>query len=198
VFAIGNGKGSSEFRGWLQRLVAAGYFTPYVIRVLSVDEAGASVYSVSSDAKKDLPGMDCNLVSAVSLARRVLDPLSELVKIDPKSLGVGLYQHDLTAKVLDTALDAVVSYCVSEVGADLNTASVCVLQKIAGLGAKRAQAIVDFREKHGPFTNRSQLLLVKGKLPPTRLTLHSTKLRTKFKNSRKKYFLELRLPLRHF
>ena len=163
VFAIGNGKGSTDVRKWLQRLVEAKHFHPFDIRILSVDEAGASVYSVSPEARKELPGMDCNLISAVSLARRVLDPLSELVKIDPKSLGVGMYQHDLTAKVLDAALDTVDSSCVSEVGADLNTASACVLQKIAGLGPARANAIVAFREKHGPFTNRSQLLLVKGK-----------------------------------
>ena len=122
-----------------------------------VNEAGASVYSASPLAAAEFPDYDVNLRSAVSIARRLQDPLAELVKIDPKAIGVGQYQHDCPQKELDTALGSVVEDCVNAVGVDVNTASGSLLQQVSGLNATTARNIVTYREENGAFTSRSQL-----------------------------------------
>ena len=122
-----------------------------------VSEAGASVYSASSLAAEEMPTLDVNLRSAVSIARRLQDPLAELVKIDPKAIGVGQYQHDMPQKRLGEALEAVVEDCVNSVGVDVNTASQSLLRQVAGLNAATAKNLVAYREEHGPFTSRAQL-----------------------------------------
>lgn len=124
---------------------------------LVVSEAGASVYSASALAAAELPGMDVSLRGAVSIARRLQDPLAELVKIDPKSIGVGQYQHDVTAAKLDRSLDAVVEDCVNAVGVDVNTASPALLSRVAGVGPLLSENIVAYRNENGPFTKRSEL-----------------------------------------
>ncbi|MGD2206747.1 MAG: helix-hairpin-helix domain-containing protein, partial [Anaerolineae bacterium] len=127
-----------------------------------VSEAGASVYSASRLARDELPDLDVAMRGAVSIARRLQDPLAELVKIDPKSIGVGLYQHDVDQKKLADALDAVVESVVNYVGVDANTASPALLGYVAGLGPKTAANVVAYRDEHGPFQKRSELLKVKG------------------------------------
>ncbi|MET3951093.1 uncharacterized protein ABIB29_001932 [Arthrobacter sp. UYEF36] len=122
-----------------------------------VSEAGASVYSASALASAELPGMDVSLRGAVSIARRLQDPLAELVKIEPKSIGVGQYQHDVTAAKLDRSLDAVVEDCVNAVGVDVNTASPALLSRVAGVGPLLSENIVAYRNEHGPFNKRSEL-----------------------------------------
>lgn len=124
---------------------------------LVVSEAGASVYSASALAAAELPGMDVSLRGAVSIARRLQDPLAELVKIEPKSIGVGQYQHDVTAAKLDRSLDAVVEDCVNAVGVDVNTASPALLSRVAGVGPLLSENIVAYRNEHGPFAKRSEL-----------------------------------------
>ena len=119
-----------------------------------VSEAGASVYSASPLAAEEFPMYDVNLRSAVSIARRLQDPLAELVKIEPQAIGVGQYQHDMPQKRLTEALEAVVEDCVNAVGVDVNTASASLLRQVAGLHAATAQNIVTYREVHGPFTAR--------------------------------------------
>uniref|UniRef100_A0A8C2TEQ6 S1 RNA-binding domain-containing protein 1 n=1 Tax=Coturnix japonica TaxID=93934 RepID=A0A8C2TEQ6_COTJA len=131
------------------------------------NEAGASIYSVSPEASKEMPDLDPNLRSAVSIARRVQDPLAELVKIDPKHIGVGMYQHDVSQTLLKATLDSVVEECVSFVGVDINICSEILLRHIAGLNATRARNIIEWREKNGPFINREQLKEVKGLGPKT-------------------------------
>ena len=125
-----------------------------------VSEAGASVYSASKLAAQEFPQYDVSLRSAVSIARRLQDPLAELVKIDPKSIGVGQYQHDMPQKELNHALDAVVEDCVNSVGVDLNTASPSLLQRVSGVSASVAENIVRYREENGAFTSRTELLNV--------------------------------------
>ena len=132
-----------------------------------VSEAGASVYSASEFASKELPELDVSLRGAVSIARRLQDPLAELVKIDPKSIGVGQYQHDLNPGALARRLDAVVEDCVNAVGVDLNTASVPLLARVSGLTPAVAASIVRWRDAHGAFRNRAQLLDVAGLGPKT-------------------------------
>ena len=158
--AIGNGTASRETEQMavelIRRAEAAGAHVSYMI----VSEAGASVYSASQLAAEEFPQYDVNLRSAVSIARRLQDPLAELVKIDPKAIGVGQYQHDCPQKRLDEALFAVVEDCVNAVGVDVNTASVSLLQRVSGLSAATAKNVVAFREKNGPFTSRRQLLKV--------------------------------------
>ena len=122
-----------------------------------VSEAGASVYSASAYASRELPGMDVSLRGAVSIARRLQDPLAELVKIDPKSIGVGQYQHDLTEVKLSRSLDAVVEDCVNAVGVDVNTASVPLLARVSGISDGLAAAIVAHRDEAGPFRSRRAL-----------------------------------------
>lgn len=127
-----------------------------------VSEAGASVYSASPVAKEEFPELEASLRGNISIARRLMDPLSELVKIDPKSIGVGLYQHDVNQTNLSQTLDRVVESCVNNVGVDLNTASSSLLKYIAGINSRVAQNIVKYREEHGKFTSRDQLKEVKG------------------------------------
>ncbi|HGL5837084.1 TPA: helix-hairpin-helix domain-containing protein, partial [Enterobacter kobei] len=125
-----------------------------------VSEAGASVYSASELAAQEFPDLDVSLRGAVSIARRLQDPLAELVKIDPKSIGVGQYQHDVSQSQLAKKLDSVVEDCVNAVGVDLNTASVPLLTRVAGLTRMMAQNIVNWRDENGRFSNREQLLKV--------------------------------------
>ena len=151
--AIGNGTASRETEAMTVELLRSFPEASYVI----VNEAGASVYSASPLAAEEFPEYDVNLRSAVSIARRLQDPLAELVKIDPKAIGVGQYQHDCPQKELDEALGAVVEDCVNAVGVDANTASRSLLQQVSGLTAATAKNIVAYREENGPFTSRSQL-----------------------------------------
>ena len=151
--AIGNGTASRETEAMTVELLRSFPEASYMI----VNEAGASVYSASPLAAKEFPEYDVNLRSAVSIARRLQDPLAELVKIDPKAIGVGQYQHDCPQKELDEALGAVVEDCVNAVGVDANTASRSLLQQVSGLTAATAKNIVAYREENGPFTSRSQL-----------------------------------------
>ncbi len=132
------------------------------LRYLIVNEAGASVYSASPLARAELPDLDVSMRGAVSIARRVLDPLAELVKIDPQSIGVGLYQHDVDQKALAVALDGVVESVVNQVGVDVNTASPALLTYVAGVGPKLAASIVAHRNEHGPFPTRAALKKVAG------------------------------------
>jgi uncharacterized protein len=132
-----------------------------------VSEAGASVYSASELASQEMPDVDVSLRGAASIARRLQDPLAELVKIDPKSIGVGQYQHDVNAFDLNRSLDAVVQDCVNAVGVDLNTASVPLLSQVSGLSKHLAQSVVRWRDSHGAFANRKQLLDVTGLGPKT-------------------------------
>ena len=151
--AIGNGTASRETEAMTVELLRSFPEASYMI----VSEAGASVYSASPLAAEEFPEYDVNLRSAVSIARRLQDPLAELVKIDPKAIGVGQYQHDCPQKELDAALGAVVEDCVNAVGVDVNTASRSLLQQVSGLTAATAKNIVAFREENGPFTARAQL-----------------------------------------
>ncbi|CAH0554650.1 unnamed protein product [Brassicogethes aeneus] len=162
LITLGNGTACRETETWLSKLIQDGLFQPLDVQYTIVNEDGASIYSCSVEAKKEFPDVDPNIISAVSLARRVQEPLAELVKVEPQHLGVGMYQHDLKKKQLEEALDGVVSECVSFVGVDLNTASQCLLRRIAGLSDKRASQIIQFREENGPFTYRKQLTEVKG------------------------------------
>ena len=158
LVAIGNGTASREtdkLAGELMRLVPEAK-----LQKLVVSEAGASVYSASALAAAELPGMDVSLRGAVSIARRLQDPLAELVKIDPKSIGVGQYQHDVTAAKLDRSLDAVVEDCVNAVGVDVNTASPALLSRVAGVGPLLSENIVAHRNANGPFARRADLLKV--------------------------------------
>ena len=158
--AIGNGTASRETEQMavelIRKLGDQGIRVSYMI----VSEAGASVYSASKLAAEEFPEYDVNLRSAVSIARRLQDPLAELVKIDPKAIGVGQYQHDCPPKRLDEALNGVVEDCVNAVGVDVNTASPSLLQRVSGLTAATARNIVAYREENGPFTARKQILKV--------------------------------------
>lgn len=158
LFAIGNGTASRETEQLVAETIAEGVRAEYLI----TSEQGASVYSASPLARAELPDLDVTLRGAVSIARRVIDPLAELVKIDPRSIGVGLYQHDLDDKQLSLSLDAVVESAVNAVGVDVNTASPALLRYVAGIGAKLAEAIVTHRETNGAFANRAALRHVKG------------------------------------
>ena len=151
--AIGNGTASRETEAMTVELLKDHPTVSYAI----VNEAGASVYSASPLAAEEFPEYDVNLRSAVSIARRLQDPLAELVKIDPKAIGVGQYQHDCPQKELDAALGGVVEDCVNAVGVDVNTASRSLLQQVSGLNATTAKNIVAYREENGPFTSRAQL-----------------------------------------
>ena len=155
--AIGNGTASRETEQMAVELIRKlGGGVSYMI----VNEAGASVYSASKLAAEEFPQFDVNLRSAVSIARRLQDPLAELVKIDPKAIGVGQYQHDMPEKRLDEALGGVVEDCVNAVGVDVNTASPSLLKQVAGLTAATAKNIVTYREENGAFTTRKQILKV--------------------------------------
>jgi protein Tex len=153
LIAIGNGTASRETDRLAAELVAE---QPGLTKIV-VSEAGASVYSASAYASQELPGMDVSLRGAVSIARRLQDPLAELVKIDPKSIGVGQYQHDLPESSLSRSLDAVVEDCVNAVGVDVNTASAPLLTRVSGITSGLAENIVGHRDEHGPFRARSAL-----------------------------------------
>ncbi|XP_038607720.1 S1 RNA-binding domain-containing protein 1 [Tachyglossus aculeatus] len=159
---IGNGTACRETEAYFADLIMRKYFAPLDVVYCIVSEAGASIYSVSPEASKEMPDLDPNLRSAVSIARRVQDPLAELVKIEPKHIGVGMYQHDVSQTLLKATLDSVVEECVSFVGVDINICSETLLRHIAGLNTNRAKSIVEWREKNGPFVNREQLKSVKG------------------------------------
>lgn len=157
LIAIGNGTASRETEALVADFVRGG-----TVRYCLVSEAGASVYSASPLARAELPQLDVTLRGAVSIARRLQDPLAELVKIEPRSIGVGMYQHDLDPGELDEALAAVVESVVNRVGVDLNTASPALLTHVAGIGPKLAEKIVAERDSRGAFRNRQQLLKVAG------------------------------------
>lgn len=159
IIAIGNGTAGKEteiFAAEVIRELGGG------VQYMVVSEAGASVYSASKLAAEEFPQFDVNLRSAVSIARRLQDPLAELVKIDPKAVGVGQYQHDMPQKRLNETLDGVVEDCVNSVGVDLNTASAPLLARVAGLSASTAKNVVTWREENGAFASRAQLKKVKG------------------------------------
>jgi uncharacterized protein len=167
LIAIGNGTASRETDKLAADLMKRlGDDAPGLQRVV-VSEAGASVYSASEFAAQEMPDVDVSLRGAASIARRLQDPLAELVKIDPKSIGVGQYQHDVNQSELARTLDAVVEDCVNSVGVDLNTASVPLLSRVSGLSGAVAKAVVRWRESHGAFKSRQQLLEVSGLGPKT-------------------------------
>ena len=155
AIAIGNGTASKESEIFVSELIKG-----TAVKYMVVSEAGASVYSASKLAAEEFPEFDVSLRSAVSIARRLLDPLAELVKIDPKAIGVGQYQHDMPPKQLEETLSGVVEGCVNSVGVDLNTASYSLLSYVAGLGPKLAKNIVEYREENGAFSSRKELLKV--------------------------------------
>ena len=158
LISIGNGTGSRETDQLVSDLMAA--HSDLKVRKLVVSEAGASVYSASELAAKEFPNLDVSLRGAVSIARRLQDPLAELVKIDPKAIGVGQYQHDVNQIKLGQRLDAIVEDCVNSVGVDLNTASAALLSRVAGLSAGLAENIVKYRDANGAFVERKQILNV--------------------------------------
>jgi len=158
LIAIGNGTASRETEHFIADIAREFDHVQYLI----VNEAGASVYSASDLARAELPDLDVSIRGAVSIARRVQDPLAELVKIDAKSIGVGLYQHDVNQTNLSQALDEVVESTVNQVGVDVNTASPALLQHIAGIGQKLANNIISYRDENGQFQTRAQIKKVKG------------------------------------
>jgi len=153
AFAVGNGTAGRETEAFLRELGTG-------VPIITVDEAGASIYSASEIARDEMPDHDVTVRGAVSIGRRLQDPLAELVKLDPKSIGVGQYQHDVDQGALKTALDDTVTSCVNAVGVDLNTASAPLLTYVAGLGPALAGNVVRWREAHGPFRTRRDLLKV--------------------------------------
>jgi len=155
LVSIGNGTGSRETDQLVADVIKR--HSELKFTKLTVSEAGASVYSASELAAREFPELDVSLRGAVSIARRLQDPLAELVKIEPKSIGVGQYQHDVNQAQLARSLDAVVEDCVNAVGVDVNTASVALLKQVSGLSASVSENIVAFRNEHGPFKNRAQL-----------------------------------------
>lgn len=165
AIAIGNGTGGRETEQFVRKVLATAKLTN--ITVISVNEAGASVYSASDVAREEFPDLDLTIRGAISIARRLQDPLAELVKIDPKSIGVGQYQHDVYQPLLQEKLDEVIESCVNQVGVELNTASASLLAYVAGIGPSLAVKIVKHREMHGPFKGRQHLLKVAGVGPRT-------------------------------
>lgn len=157
LISLGNGTASRESEMIIVDLIKE---IPQQVQYVIVNEAGASVYSASKLATEEFPNFDVGQRSAASIARRLQDPLAELVKIDPKSIGVGQYQHDMNQKNLSETLQGVVEDCVNRVGVDLNTASASLLEYISGVSKAIAKNIVAYREEHGMFTNRRQLLKV--------------------------------------
>lgn len=156
VIAIGNGTAGRETEAFIKKLAL-----PEGIKVYSVSEDGASVYSASSVAREEFPDYDVTVRGAVSIGRRIMDPLAELVKIDPKSIGVGQYQHDVDQSLLKDRLDSVVENCVNSVGVNLNTASRHLLSYVSGIGPAMAKNILEYRTENGPFASRKELLKVK-------------------------------------
>ncbi|MBX9677355.1 MAG: helix-hairpin-helix domain-containing protein [Gemmataceae bacterium] len=164
VVALGNGSGCRETEEIVAEVI--GSDIPELAYVI-VNEAGASHYSVSQVGREEFPNFDATLRSTISIGRRLQDPLSELVKVEPQNVGVGLYQHDMSKKELKESLDGVVESCVNTVGVDLNTASVPLLRHVSGLNQLVAREIVEYRKQHGAFTSRDQLMQVSG-FGPTR------------------------------
>jgi uncharacterized protein len=165
LIAIGNGTASRETEQLVASMIQRGksnHDRVGDLQYLIVSEAGASVYSASPLARSELPNMDVSMRGAVSIARRVSDPLSELVKIDPRSIGVGMYQHDVNQKALTETLNEIVESVVNTTGVDLNSASTALLTYVAGIGPTLARRIVEYREKHGPFKDRGSLKKVRG------------------------------------
>lgn len=156
VIAIGNGTAGRETEAFIKKIAL-----PEGVRVYSVSEDGASVYSASDVARAEFPQYDVTVRGAVSIGRRLMDPLAELVKIDPKSIGVGQYQHDVDQALLKSRLDETVEICVNSVGVNLNTASSHLLAYVSGIGPVLAQNIIDYRTQNGPFSSRKQILNVK-------------------------------------
>ena len=157
LIAVGNGTASRETEQLAQAVCKA---VPHAIQAVLVNEAGAAIYSASALAAAEFPDLDVTIRGAVSIARRLQDPLAELVKIDPKSIGVGQYQHDVDQKRLGEALDSVIEHCVNHVGVDVNTASAALLSHVAGLNRTTADNIVAWRDEQGALRNRRQLLKV--------------------------------------
>ncbi|MCK5736850.1 MAG: helix-hairpin-helix domain-containing protein, partial [Spirochaetaceae bacterium] len=153
IFAVGNGTAGRETQEFIQKLFPEK-------TVISVDERGASVYSASSEARREFEELDITVRGAVSIGRRLQDPLAELVKIEPEAIGVGQYQHDVDVKALSRSLDDTVKSAVNAVGVELNSASAALLSRVSGLGPGLAQGIVQYREDNGPYSKRSQLLKV--------------------------------------
>lgn len=159
IIVIGNGTASRETESFVADVIKKNHLSA---KYLIANEAGASIYSASKIAAEEFPDLDVTVRGAISIGRRVQDPLAELVKIDPKSIGVGMYQHDVNQGRLDESLDSVITYVVNNVGANLNTASWALLSHISGIKKNIAKNIVDYRKENGNFGNRKQLLKVKG------------------------------------
>jgi len=155
AIAVGNGTAGRETASFVKGL--RGLTLPHDILVIMVNESGASVYSASEVARQEFPDLDVSFRGAVSIGRRLMDPLAELVKIDPKSIGVGQYQHDVNQQALKSSLDDVVASCVNAVGVEVNTASEQLLTYVSGLGPQLARNIIDYRSDHGPFASRGAL-----------------------------------------
>src|SRR5690606_30790859 len=151
AIAIGNGTAGRETEDFIRQLGLSN------VVIVMVNESGASIYSASETAREEFPEQDVTVRGAVSIGRRLMDPLAELVKIDPKSIGVGQYQHDVDQNKLQTALDDTVMSCVNAVGVELNAASKQILAYISGLGPALAQQIVNYRKENGPFSSRREL-----------------------------------------
>ena len=152
AIAIGNGTAGRETETFIR-----GLDLPSGIQVVMVNESGASIYSASEAAREEFPDQDVTVRGSVSIGRRLMDPLAELVKIDPKSIGVGQYQHDVDQNALKNSLDDVVVHCVNRVGVEVNTASKQLLTYVSGLGPGLAKGILEFRNQHGPFQSREGL-----------------------------------------
>ena len=162
VIAVGNGTAGRETEAFLRKLKL-----PSNIPIVMVNESGASVYSASEAAREEFPDQDVTVRGAVSIGRRLMDPLAELVKIDPKAIGVGQYQHDVDQAALKQSLDDVVISCVNAVGVNVNTASKQLLTYVSGVGPTLAARIVEYRNENGPFKSRAELMKVKGFGPKT-------------------------------
>ncbi len=160
AIAVGNGTAGRETERFVRQVLKQ--TGNDAVMVVPVSEAGASVYSASEVAREEFPELDLTVRGAISIGRRLQDPLSELVKIDPKAIGVGQYQHDVNQTLLATKLDEVVVSCVNRVGVELNTASAPLLTRVSGIGASLAKRIVEYRNAHGAFSSRGELLQVPG------------------------------------
>jgi uncharacterized protein len=164
VIAIGNGTACRETEEFVSELIRERL--PDLAYVI-VNEAGASLYSTSPIGREEFPDHDATVRGTISIGRRLQDPLSELVKVDPQNIGVGLYQHDVNPRYLKESLDGIIESCVNQVGVDLNTASVPLLRHVSGLNQLVARDVVEYRKQHGPFKTREQLLQVPN-IGPTR------------------------------
>ncbi|MGN0827591.1 MAG: Tex family protein [Kiritimatiellia bacterium] len=165
AIAVGNGTGGRETESFVRQTLAAA--NAKSIAVVAVSESGASVYSASEIAREEFPQLDLTVRGAISIGRRLQDPLAELVKIDPKAIGVGQYQHDVHQPLLAAKLDEVVVSCVNRVGVELNTASAPLLTRVSGIGTTMAKRLVDYRDAHGSFKSRRELMDVPGLGPKT-------------------------------